>query len=158
MVGRGESEARAQPWNRGQIPLYTSPCPSPVLTAENRVFITHVSWTLSIRGTRRELHHYPALHPNLQSQRVSICFFFLFLATQKGQSEESVSVWPGLAYSKHAMNVCFFFLLFFIFYWSIIALKYCVSFCCTAKWISYMNIYIPSFWIYFPFRSTQSIG
>lgn len=84
--GWGKSEARAQPWNWGQIPLCTSPCPSPVLTAENRVlFITHVSWTLSIRGTRRGSHHYPALHPNLQSQRVSICSFFLFLATQKDQ-------------------------------------------------------------------------
>ena len=28
------------------------------------------------------------------------------------------------------------------FYWSIVALQYGISFCCTAKWISYMYTYI----------------
>ena len=36
------------------------------------------------------------------------------------------------------------------------ALRCCVSFCCTAKWISYTYTYSPSF--FFPFRSPQSIG
>ena len=34
---------------------------------------------------------------------------------------------------------------FFHFYWSIIDLQHCVSFKCTAKWISYTYIYIHSF-------------
>ena len=44
----------------------------------------------------------------------------------------------------------------YIFYWRIVALHCCVSFYCTAKWISHMYTYIPSFWISFPFRSPQS--
>ena len=31
-----------------------------------------------------------------------------------------------------------------LFNWGIVILQYCVSFCCTMKWISYMYTYIPS--------------
>ena len=40
--------------------------------------------------------------------------------------------------------------------WSIVVLQCCVSFYCTAKWISYTYTYNPLFWISFPFRSPQS--
>ena len=49
----------------------------------------------------------------------------------------------------------FAFYCFKKFYWSIVALQ-CVRFCSTATWISYTYIYIPVFWISFPFRSPQS--
>ena len=41
----------------------------------------------------------------------------------------------------------FFFKLFF--YWNVVALQYCVSLNCTAKWISYPYMYIPFFWLSF---------
>ena len=53
------------------------------------------------------------------------------------------------------LNICFMFSTSFlknylIFYWSTIDLQCCVSFRCTAKWFSYMYIYIYFFQILFP--------
>ena len=38
--------------------------------------------------------------------------------------------------------------LFIYLFWSIVDLQYCVNFCCTAKWFSYIYIYIHSFFKY----------
>jgi len=56
------------------------------------------------------------------------------------------------------------FCLFFI--WGRVALQYCVGFCCTTKWISYVYTYIPHRWLslpsshhprpFLPSRSSQS--
>ena len=42
----------------------------------------------------------------------------------------------------------------FLFYWHIVVLQWCVSFGCTANWISCMCIYIPSFLDFIPFWVT----
>ena len=52
---------------------------------------------------------------------------------------------------------CFMVCVWFFFYWSIVALHCCVSFCYTAKWISHAYTYIPSFLDFLPIsRSPQS--
>ena len=43
-----------------------------------------------------------------------------------------------------------FYFIFINFYWSVVALQYCVSFYCTAKQISYMYTYIPYFLDFLP--------
>ena len=45
----------------------------------------------------------------------------------------------------------------FLFFWSRVDLQYCVSFKCTAKWISYACVQIYSFLDFFPHRPVQSI-
>ena len=42
------------------------------------------------------------------------------------------------------------------FYWTTDASPCCVRFFCTAKWISYMHTYLPSFLNFLPFRSPQN--
>ena len=59
-----------------------------------------------------------------------------------------------LGVSKESLLI-FFHCYFCLFYWNIVALQCWVSFCCIAKWISYMYTYTSLFWISLPFRSPE---
>ena len=50
-------------------------------------------------------------------------------------------VWP---FCRTSCAPCFIIIIKFIFYWRIIALKYCVGFCYTITWISHNYTNVPS--------------
>ena len=69
------------------------------------------------------------------------------------------NLWPTPWFTHTSWLIPTLFVLFFsdlnfFFYWSIVALQCHVSFCCIAKWISYMYTYIPSFLDFLPIQVT----
>ena len=83
------------------------------------------------------------------------------VACQPGTSPQSPLCHPppgseGLSCTLIPLHsdLSFFFLCFlnfnFYFYWSIVALQHCVTFCCTAKRIIHSYTYIPTFLDFLP--------
>ena len=63
-----------------------------------------------------------------------------------------------IAFVKRQFTLFFFKDLFiYLFYWRIIALQWCVSFCFITKWISYTYTYIPTSPILFTFNNKSCI-
>ena len=52
--------------------------------------------------------------------------------------------WIHLLGGWFFLRMHMYYFLPLLLFWSIIALQYCVSFCLTRKWISYIHTYIPS--------------
>ena len=61
---------------------------------------------------------------------------------------EKKYTWCNVSYCD-SFDHNIFFLIFFFFYWSMVGLQCCVSYCCTAEWLSYV-LYIHSFSHSFP--------
>ena len=85
--------------------------------------------------------------------RVSVCEYELLCTWDSGGWKQASTAgrpegrrWV-LIYHQCLCKSCFFF---FNFYWSRVHLQCFVSFCCTAKWISYTYTYTHSSLDYFP--------
>ena len=59
--------------------------------------------------------------------------------------------------AKSLLMMLSYIFIFLNFYWSIVALQYCIHFCCEAKWISYTYAYIPSFLDFLPVQVTRAL-
>ena len=66
---------------------------------------------------------------------LKIMLSLLFLCSIHGTTKPE---WQHISLQHGLLN---FFLIDL--YWSVIASQYCVSFCCTTKWISHMHTHVP---------------
>ena len=90
-----------------------------------------------------------------RANKKAVCKYFTHCQVEERRINSDLSFWIRseteyrLYQDQLGLNVRNMYI-FKKFYWSRVDLKYCVRFCCTSKWISYMYTNIHSFNNYFP--------
>ena len=132
------SRVSSQPWDRTQVSCTASRWFTHYLLQGIFPTLGSNSRSPALQADDLPLSHQgsPWTLPYIYWKRISLSDFRILRLTL------IIGISPDLCLQPRVPFYLFFQLNF---YWSIVALQYCISFCCTAKWISFTYTYIPPF-------------